>query len=151
MAREPEVIAELRRTLGDRLAVFRQAAGLTQAQLAQATICDRTTVAHIEKGRSRADERFWQAAYDACQANGELLAGFHELEAAKYEHDEAQRHNGLTEARAKVAQFRDRTVLIARRADISPPTGSSPLGQLRKVVLGGQSSSADQTPPGPGL
>lgn len=148
MAREPEVIAELRRTLGDRLAVFRQAAGLTQAQLAQATICDRTTVAHIEKGRSRADERFWQAAEDACQANGELLAGFHELEAAKYEHAEAQRRNGLTEARAKAAQFRDRTVPIAHRA-APPPTGPSPLDQLRKVVLGGQSSTADQAPPGP--
>lgn len=149
MAREPEVIAELRRTLGDRLAVFRQAAGLTQAQLAQATICDRTTVAHIEKGRSRADERFWQAADEACQANGELLAGFHELEATKYEHEEAQRRNGLTEARAKAAQFRDRTVPIARRTDTSPPTGPGPLDQLRKVVLGGQPSSVDPAPSGP--
>ena len=149
MAREPEVIAELRRTLGDRLAVLRQAAELTQAQLAQVAICDRTTVAHIEKGRSRADERFWQAADDACQANGELLAGFHELEAAKYEHDETQRRNGLTQARAKAAQFRDRTVPLARRTDIAPPTGPRPLDQLRKVVLGGQPSSADHTPAGP--
>lgn len=146
MAREPEVIAELRRALGDRLAVFRQAAGLTQAQLAQATICDRTTVAHVEKGRSRADERFWQAADDACHADGELLAGFHELEAAKYEHDEAQRRNGLTEARAKAAQFRDRTVPIARRAEAA--TGPSTLDQLRKVVLGGHPSLAEHAPSG---
>jgi transcriptional regulator with XRE-family HTH domain len=76
MARESEVIVELRRALGERLAAFRQAANLTQGQLAQAAICDRTTVAHIEKGRSRADERFWQAADATCQADGGTAVRF---------------------------------------------------------------------------
>jgi hypothetical protein len=43
MAREPEVIAEQRRALGARLAAFRQAADLTQGQLAKTAFCDRTT------------------------------------------------------------------------------------------------------------
>lgn len=62
MAREPERITELRRALGERLATFRQAADLTQAQLGLATRYDRTKVVHLEKGRSRADELFWQIA-----------------------------------------------------------------------------------------
>jgi DNA-binding XRE family transcriptional regulator len=50
MAREPEAIAELRRSLGSQLATFRLAADLTQGQLAKFAYCDRTTIVHIEKG-----------------------------------------------------------------------------------------------------
>lgn len=106
MAREPAAIAELRRSLGELLATFRQAADLTQARLAQITICDRTRVAHIEKGRARADERFWQAADQACHADGVLVAAFHELQAAKHEHERQARESELAEVRAKAAQLR---------------------------------------------
>jgi tetratricopeptide (TPR) repeat protein/DNA-binding XRE family transcriptional regulator len=108
MAREPAVIAEQRRTLGDRLATFRQAASLTQGQLAQATICHRTQVTHIEKGRARADERFWRTADDACHADGTLLAGFHELEAAKAEHEQRTREVELATHRAKIEGWQAR-------------------------------------------
>jgi transcriptional regulator with XRE-family HTH domain len=106
MAREPEVLTEQRRALGERLATFRQAADLTQVQLAKVAIVDRTTVAHVEKGRSRADERFWRAADDACGAQGALLAAFVELEAAKAEHEHQTRERKLTAVRAKAARFR---------------------------------------------
>jgi transcriptional regulator with XRE-family HTH domain len=106
MAREPAVIAEQRRILGDQLATFRQAADLTQGQLAQATICHRTQVTHIEKGRARADERFWRAADDACDGQGALLAGFHELEAAKAEYEHQAREQELATVRAKAAALR---------------------------------------------
>ena len=76
MAREPEVIAELRRALGSHLATFRLAAELTQGQLARLAFCDSTTLVHIEKGRGRANERFWRTVDDACQADGALLAAF---------------------------------------------------------------------------
>jgi transcriptional regulator with XRE-family HTH domain len=102
MARESEVIVELRRALGERLAAFRQAANLTQGQLAQAAICDRTTVAHIEKGRSRADERFWQVADATCQADGVLLSAFHEFRTAKVEHEDRAREAELAAHRAKI-------------------------------------------------
>ncbi|MGH3567622.1 MAG: helix-turn-helix domain-containing protein [Pseudonocardia sp.] len=59
MTREPEAIAELRRSLGAQLTAFRLAAKLTQGQLAKVAICDRTMIAHFEKGRARGDERFW--------------------------------------------------------------------------------------------
>ncbi|MGQ0777240.1 MAG: helix-turn-helix domain-containing protein [Pseudonocardiales bacterium] len=61
---------------GGQLATLRQAAGLNQEQLGRATFRDRTSVAHIEKGRCRGDERFWKLADDACKAEGVLLAGF---------------------------------------------------------------------------
>ncbi|HEY3611185.1 MAG TPA: helix-turn-helix transcriptional regulator, partial [Pseudonocardiaceae bacterium] len=102
MAREPEAVVGLRRALGERLAIFRQAAELTQGQLADATICDRTNVVHIEKGRNRGDERFWSKADEVCNADGVLLAGFHEVEAAKaeYEHDVRVRELADVQARA---------------------------------------------------
>ncbi len=102
MAREPETIAELRRALGDRLATFRQVAELAQGQLAQAVSYDRTTVVHIEKGRSRADERFWRKADEMCNAGGALLAAFHEFEAAKVEQEQEARIAELATYRAKI-------------------------------------------------
>ncbi|GDY30557.1 hypothetical protein GTS_21900 [Gandjariella thermophila] len=101
---------ELRRALGERLATFRRAAGLTQAQLAAATTCDRTRVAHIEKGRTRADETFWQAADHACHAGGALLAAFHEVVAACHPHDKHTRQTELAETLAKAARFRGEPV-----------------------------------------
>jgi transcriptional regulator with XRE-family HTH domain/tetratricopeptide (TPR) repeat protein len=106
MAREPEAIVELRRALGERLATFRRAAELTQGQLADATICDRTNVVHIEKGRNRGDERFWGIADEVCKADGALLAGFHELEAAKAEHEHVIRIRELDDVRARAIQLR---------------------------------------------
>jgi DNA-binding XRE family transcriptional regulator len=105
MAREPEAVTELRRALGERLAAFRQAATLKQGELAEVVNYDRTTVAHIEKGRSRADEQFWSKADEASNAGGALLAAFHELEAAKVEHEQQARSAELAAARAKVVQF----------------------------------------------
>jgi transcriptional regulator with XRE-family HTH domain len=105
MAREPEPIAELRRSLGARLATFRLAAELTQGQLAKIVICDRTAIVHIEKGRSRGDERFWQTVDDACHAGGVLLAAYLELEAVKAEREQQERDRRLETVRAKAAEL----------------------------------------------
>ncbi|GLZ30804.1 hypothetical protein Lesp02_29930 [Lentzea sp. NBRC 105346] len=86
MTREAAAIAELRRTLGKRLAGFRKAAKLTQAQLGAAVHCHRTTLAHLEIGRGRADEDLWARADEACQADGALLAAFQEFEAQRQAH-----------------------------------------------------------------
>jgi hypothetical protein len=63
-------------------------------------------VAHIEKGRSRADERFWQGADDTCHADGALLAAFHQFQAAKAEHEQQARAAELAGVRAKAARLR---------------------------------------------
>lgn len=106
MAREPAPIVELRRALGEQLSTSRQAAELTQAQLARETFCDRTTVAHVEKGRARADERFWKIADRVTNAEGVLLAAFRQLDATKAEDELRTRQASVAEARARAHQFR---------------------------------------------
>ncbi|WP_310278454.1 helix-turn-helix domain-containing protein [Haloactinomyces albus] len=105
MVREPETIAETRRTLGAQLAAFRQAADLTQGQLAKAAFCDRTTVTHIEKGRARADERFWRACDEAVGAGGALLAAFHDLVASKHAYEQREQQTRLAVARARAERL----------------------------------------------
>lgn len=106
MAREPEELVEMRRVLGAQLAAFRQAAALSQGQLALSAAVDRTTVAHIEKGRSRGDERFWQIVDRRCRAEGALLAGFHAWQAARQDHEVRTRQAQLAEARARADALR---------------------------------------------
>jgi Helix-turn-helix domain len=106
MAREPESIVERRRVLGAQLATFRQAAELTQGQLGRVIHCDRTTVVHTEKGRSRGDKQFWEAADKAVHADGALLAGFYEIEVAKQEHDQQRQSKHLADVRAKADAWR---------------------------------------------
>ncbi|WP_007023145.1 helix-turn-helix transcriptional regulator [Saccharomonospora iraqiensis] len=87
MAREPDHIVAKRRALGEQLAVLRKSAELTQGQLAKSAFCDRTTVAHIESGRARADDRFWSVCDEAVGADGSLLTTYHDLVNTKRTHE----------------------------------------------------------------
>lgn len=152
MAREPEAIAELRRSLGAQLATFRLAAELTQGRLAKTAICDRTTLAHIEKGRARADERFWRTVDDACDAGGALLTAYMELEAAKAELEQRERDQRLATVRAKAAELRERPGEAGSSHVDSARQGDAPvLNDLRRALLGHQSESnaASQAIPSP--
>lgn len=135
MAREPEAIAELRRSLGAQLTTFRLAADLTQCQLAKVAYCDRTTIVHIEKGRARADERFWRAVDVACDADGALVAAYLELEAAKAEYERHEREQRLASVRAKAAALRGRSDLPTG-VHGSPGADMPPLESLRRALLG---------------
>jgi transcriptional regulator with XRE-family HTH domain len=106
MTREPADIAALRRELGERLATFRKAAGVTQGRLASVAYVDRTTVSHIERGRTRADETFWQTADQETAAGGQLLAAFHELETERHEQASATQSRELAAVRAKADRLR---------------------------------------------
>ncbi len=101
MARESGENASQRRALGERLAAFRVAAELTQGELARRVFCHRTTVAHVEKGRRCADEQFWSAVDAAVDAEGVLLAGFHEVEAKKRADEYRVRAAKLAQARRR--------------------------------------------------
>ena len=103
MTHEPQELIEMRRVLGAQLAAHRQAAGLTQGQLAKVTFRDRSTVAHIETGRSRANEQFWRIADERCGASGALLAGFRAWAAAKQDHEVRARETQLAQAPAKAS------------------------------------------------
>ncbi|WP_051713111.1 helix-turn-helix transcriptional regulator [Actinoalloteichus caeruleus] len=91
MAREAEEIQALRRELGEKLSTARKLAGLTQAEVARQVFCDRTTIAHLEKGRVGADERVWRAADRAVRADGLLLEAFLQFRAAALRHASEQR------------------------------------------------------------
>lgn len=138
MAREPETIAELRRSLGAQLATFRLAAELTQGQLAKIAICDRTTLVHIEKGRARADERFWRAVDGACDAGGALVAAYLELEAAKAEHEQRERDQRLASVRAKAPELRGQPGAQAPGSGGMQPVDMQQLEALRRALLGHQ-------------
>jgi DNA-binding XRE family transcriptional regulator len=139
MAREPEVITELRRSLGTQLATFRMAAELTQGELAKVAICDRTTLVHIEKGRARADERFWRTVDAACNAEGILLAAYLELEAAKAEYESREREQRLANVRAKAAELRGHSDVAAQaRPSNADPVNVPQLEGLRRAILGFQ-------------
>ncbi|SDD19493.1 helix-turn-helix domain-containing protein [Actinokineospora iranica] len=101
MPREPEALVALRKRLGEHLAALRKAASLTQEQLARPTHYDRTTVAHLEKGRGRADEEFWAVVDRMVGANGALMESFRALEAALQAHRVEAREAELAEARRK--------------------------------------------------
>jgi transcriptional regulator with XRE-family HTH domain len=134
MAREPEDIAELRRSLGAQLATFRLAAELTQGQLAKVAFCDRTRIVHIEKGRARADERFWHAVDRACDAGGALVAAYLELEAARAEYEQRERDQRLARVRARAAELRGGRGMVGNLR--GEPAGMPPLEELRRSILG---------------
>jgi transcriptional regulator with XRE-family HTH domain len=136
MTREPADIAALRRTLGERLATFRKAAGVTQGQLAATAYLDRTTVSHIERGRTRADEMFWQTADRETAAGGQLLAAFHELEAARRAQTSAVRSRELAAVKAEAERLRG--VPLAWSA---PPTSAD--DELAAIELARRVAATD--------
>jgi DNA-binding XRE family transcriptional regulator len=88
------------------LATFRKAADLTQGQLAAAAYLDRTTVSHVEKGRARADETFWQTADQLTEAGGQLVSAYRQLAAAKHAYEADVRSDELAAVRAEADGLR---------------------------------------------
>ncbi len=74
---------------------------MSQGQLVIPAAVDRSTVAHIEKGRFRGSERFWKIVDKRCRADGAPLAGFHAWQAAWQDHEVRTREAQLAEARAR--------------------------------------------------
>jgi transcriptional regulator with XRE-family HTH domain len=77
----PGQVAEARKDLGRQLAAWRDAAGLTQVELARRTCNSRSAVANVEIGRQNIPRRFWQSADSECGAAGALVAAFDQVDA----------------------------------------------------------------------
>jgi transcriptional regulator with XRE-family HTH domain len=71
----PEEIATAQRALGAQLAQLREAARLTQVELAARIMTSRSTVANIETGHTRGTQDFWTRADETLNAKGQLLRG----------------------------------------------------------------------------
>ncbi|MDG4798822.1 helix-turn-helix domain-containing protein [Micromonospora sp. WMMD1082] len=77
---KPGQVAEARKDLGRQLAAWRDAAGLTQVQLARRIPYSRSTVANVEVGRHSITRAFWRCADREVGAAGALLAAFEEVD-----------------------------------------------------------------------
>ncbi|MFJ8815175.1 helix-turn-helix domain-containing protein [Amycolatopsis thermoflava] len=141
MAKVPDEVAERQRALGEQLSAYRKLAQLTQAQLARRLYCDRTTIAHVERGQRVKDEAFWRDADAAVGAGGELLAAFRQLEAVRMEADQAARLAEIEQHQRKIAQwqgaagptpahFQGQWPVCAAGPSPRRPFGSAPVEEL---------------------
>jgi tetratricopeptide (TPR) repeat protein len=105
MARQPEHLAEQRRTLGRYLAALREAAGLHQTDIARAVPCHRTTVAHAEAGSQLPDAIFWEVADRVVDAKGALITRYDQFIEAKSAHLAQQQAERRARAHATVQQL----------------------------------------------
>jgi transcriptional regulator with XRE-family HTH domain len=131
---EPEHLQSLRCVLGERLKVFRLAAGLSQGHLGETLYCDRTLITKLEAGQRFKDRRFWQQADELLNADGALLAACDELEAVRRDLEKAQRESVLADAQAAADQLRGQVVpLGARRSFLGSNT--SPTEFLARIAV----------------
>jgi transcriptional regulator with XRE-family HTH domain len=90
--RDSEAVEEARRALGRQLAVYRRAAGRSQAELAAELYCSRSTIANVETGRQNVDRDFWLRAGSALMAAGALAEASDKVAAAvRREREQAAR------------------------------------------------------------
>ncbi len=100
MSLEPPELVALRRALGQRLAAARHAAEIGQQQLARKAGYSRSSVAHAEAGRQLLSRAFWRTADTLLKADGALLTGYEQVQAAVADHELQRREAALAEAYA---------------------------------------------------
>jgi transcriptional regulator with XRE-family HTH domain len=76
----------LRRNLGEHLATYRRAAGVSQPELSRAMDRTRTTVSKVEHGTRGMPEASWRIADQVCGADGALLAEYQALAQAEQDY-----------------------------------------------------------------
>jgi transcriptional regulator with XRE-family HTH domain len=140
VVQEPPELVAMRLALGQQLAALRQAAGLVQPQVARRTGYSRSAVTHAEAGRYLPRRQFWQAADELLKADGELLAGYDQVQAAKQEHQlrcrEAALAKAYAEARAHAEQVRATAAQSGGQngSVVDLPTGQEVLPSLVAAV-----------------
>jgi transcriptional regulator with XRE-family HTH domain len=139
---ESHAVDALRQQLGRQLKALRQAAGLTQKELASQTGYVRSTVSYAEVGRPYVARPFWEHCDTALSAEGELVTGFDEIQAMLA----AERERAAKSARA--AQRRLAASLREAKATAQPcPHCHKPV----IVVTALQAPAAASTTHSPGL
>jgi transcriptional regulator with XRE-family HTH domain len=106
-ARPPNAddIVAMGRDLGRQLAGLRQAAGLTQHQMAKLIDYARGTLSAVESGRFDQARRFWQQCDNVLQADGQLLGRYDEIKAYVAAEREEQASAIQVERNARLAEW----------------------------------------------
>jgi DNA-binding XRE family transcriptional regulator len=78
---DQNAITTARRTLGQRLAAYRQAAGLGQEELAPLVHYSRSSLANVETARQKGGRHFWQQCDEVLRTGGALTAAYDEIQA----------------------------------------------------------------------
>lgn len=125
MGRERGAITEQQRALGERLATFRQAAGLTQEQLAARVFVDRTTVAHTERGSRRGTADFWATLDGVLEAQGALIRAFLDVEDRRAEYERQTRDVARAEARARADRLHQQPAVPGDHGGLIASLGSA--------------------------
>ena len=119
---DQNMITEARRTLGQRLAAFRQAAKLDQHKFAALTHYSRSSLANVETGRQKGTRNFWQLCDDLLHTGGALTTAFDEIEAmVRQRHQEIARRSAAKRdptqfgIQARVARAAEESQVFAAR------------------------------------
>lgn len=128
--RESKQIATQRAALGACLARRRERSGLSQRELAERLYYDRTSISKIETGQQPAPDAFWCQADRLLGADGELVAGFNALAAAKASdgetHTQAAAHRGGTPEDVLANALTAAMLPVARTSDKVRSTSADP-------------------------
>jgi len=95
-------ITGARRALGEQLAQFRTAAGLSQPQLAPLIGYSRSTIATAETGQRAAARDFWQRCDQVLNTSGALTGQYDELAALRRQHRQTVQHAAQAERLARI-------------------------------------------------
>lgn len=119
----PEQLAEARRDLGQQLAARREAAGLTQAQLARLTGYTRSALANVETGRSNQPRTCWVRYDQLLGAEGALLASYDHYASLTAQRRQQAARERERQRIAKIEQWRPQIATA-----IGPGVGGGSLG-----------------------
>ena len=98
-------VQTLRWSLGEHLAMYRTAAGVSQPELGRAIGRTRSMISRIEHGTRVMPEMLWTITDDVCHAQGALLTEYHALAEAEQDY-RAQCRTRRCQARQSQAQTR---------------------------------------------
>jgi len=129
----------MRLALGQQLAALREAVGVVQQHIGRRTGYSRSSIAKAEAGRQLLTREFWRTADDLLQADGDLLASYEQVRAAKEEHEARSREAALAkayaEARARAQALRAATPSpLQNGGGMVVPTGQEVLPSLVAAV-----------------
>lgn len=133
MARQPEEVTELRRTLGAALASYLDGSPLNQSDLARKTNYERSSISHITHGRQFPDRDFWVTADDTLGAKGALVAQYDnvcdqegQLKRAELDRQQVERH-------ARIREMTNGVKRVSSEIELHPTTSMQIYGESAPI------------------